>query len=409
MDTLVAIVFLLTYLGMAAGGLPGIKVDRSWIAFAAAATLLVSSAISLPQAGDWIHWDALLLLFGMMVISAQFQLSGLYDRLGDRVAGLAAQPHALLAAVIMVSGTLSAVLINDVAAFALAPVLVIQLRRLSLDPTPYLLALACACNAGSAATLIGNPQNILIGQAGALNFWGYLAFAIVPSMLALLTVFGVIAWLWRGRWQLPTVTSPATVTGASVPLKPWVAVAILLLLFTSPVPRELSVLMVALGVMASRHHHSRDYVAAVDWNLLLLFVGLFVVTGAASELPWAGEQVAALTTQGLLPQSAIGLAGASLLGSNLIGNVPFVVLLLQVWPDISPLQLQALALLTTLAGNLLLVGSVVNLIVAESARRHGVVLSFFQFARVGVPVTLLSMAIAVVWIALIHGAVFPAT
>lgn len=130
------------------------------------------------------------------------------------------------------------------------------------------------------------------------------------------------------------------------------------------------------GAGHSRHHASRDYIGAVDWNLLLLFVGLFIVTGAASELPWAQHHAAQLAAQGLLPNTALSLAGASLLGSNLIGNVPFVMLLLQVWPDIRPPTLQALALLSTLSGNLLIVGSVVNLVVAESACQYGVTVGF---------------------------------
>ncbi|WP_200872723.1 SLC13 family permease [Polycyclovorans algicola] len=180
--------------------------------------------------------------------------------------------------------------------------------------------------------------------------------------------------------------------------KPWLAVLALLALFSTPLPRELSALALAVLVMASRHHASRDYIGAVDWNLLLLFVGLFIVTGAASELPWAQHHAAQLAAQGLLPDTALSLAGASLLGSNLIGNVPFVMLLLQVWPDIRSPTLQALALLSTLSGNLLIVSSVVNLVVAESARRYGVTVGFFQFARVGIPVTLLSMTVALGWL-----------
>lgn len=404
MQYLIATVFVITYRGMAAGRLPGLKVDRAWIALTAAVVLLASGAVSVQDAGRWLDWEALLLLLGMMIVSAQFQFSGVYERVGVRIARLAAHPLRLLACVVAAGGALSAVLVNDIVAFALAPLLLIHLRRLELDPTPYLLALACACNAGSAASLIGNPQNILIGQAGGLDFWGYVRFAIVPSLLALATVFGVIALLWRGRWNAANASAVILpVAGADMVWKPVVAIVALLLLFATPLPRELSALMVAVAIMASRHAASRSYIAAVDWNLLLLFVGLFIVTGAASELPFAREQAAALAQQGLLPDSALSLAGASLLGSNLIGNVPFVMLLLQVWPWMSPELLRALALLSTLAGNLLIVGSVVNLIVAESARRYGVVIGFLAFARVGIPVTLLSMAVAVGWLVWVEG------
>lgn len=397
MSWLIGAVFVLTYLGMAAGRLPGLRIDRAWIAFAAAVLLLVSGAVDLDDAGRWLDWESLLLLLGMMIVSAQFQFSGVYDRLGEAIDRRCARPLHLLAGVIAAGGLLSAVLVNDIVAFALAPLLALRLRRLAVDPRPYLLALACACNAGSAASLIGNPQNILIGQAGGLDFWAYTAFAAVPAALALLTVFAVIALLWRGRWQQPAV--PVEAPPAPVPdAKPWLAVAALLLLFATPLPRELAALAVGVVLMASRRQTSRDYLAAVDWNLLLLFCGLFIVTGSAAELPWARAQAEALAGAGALPDTASALAVGALLGSNLIGNVPFVMLLLQIWPDMPVPVLRGLALLSTLAGNLLIVGSVVNLIVAESARRHGVALGFLDFARVGVPVTLLSMAVAVGWL-----------
>ncbi|WP_420468560.1 SLC13 family permease [Panacagrimonas sp.] len=393
--------FVLTYLGMAIGRLPGLQVDRAWIAFGAAVLLLASGAVPLQQAGRLLDWEALLLLLGMMVVSAQFEFSGVYQRAGTAAARLAQRPLHLLATVVLLGGGLSAILVNDIVAFALTPVLLLSLRAQGRDPVPYLLALACACNAGSAASLIGNPQNILIGQAGRLDFWGYVAASIVPAALALASVFAVIAWLWRGHWTpaaAPTDAVAALAPERAPAWKPWLAIVALLLLFSTPLPRELSALLVAVLVMASRRQSSREYLAAVDWSLLLLFAGLFVVTGAAGELPWAREQAAQLAASGQLPQGALSLAGVALLGSNLIGNVPFVMLLLQVWPQVPAQALVALALLSTLAGNLLIVGSVVNLIVAESARRHGLALGFMQFARVGIPVTLLSMSLAVGWL-----------
>ncbi|MFZ3205466.1 MAG: SLC13 family permease, partial [Pseudomonas sp.] len=162
--------------------------------------------------------------------------------------------------------------------------------------------------------------------------------------------------------------------------------------------RELSALLIAALLMISRRVDSRDYVHKVDLNLLLLFAGLFVVTGAALGLPEVAALAATLREYGLLPEGVMGLATASLLASNLIGNVPFVVLLLGLLPDAAPSLLVGLAVMSTLAGNLLLIGSVVNLIVAESARRQGVVLSFVDFARSGFPVTVLSMTVAGLWL-----------
>jgi Na+/H+ antiporter NhaD/arsenite permease-like protein len=398
---LIVIVFGLCYLGMALGRLPGLHLDRSGIAFGAGAVLVISGAVSPDAAWRLIDHDTLLLLLGLMVLSAEFRFSGVYAVLGQRLSRLASHPLRLLAVVILVAGGLSAVLVNDIVALALAPLLIQSLRQSGRPVLPYLLALACACNAGSAASLVGNPQNILIGQRGMLDFWAYSAVAAIPASLALLSVFLVIAVGWRGRWG--QARDPACLEGPvtpprRLPLKPWLLLAGLLLLFATPLPRELSALAVAVLLLLWRRRPARDYLLAVDGRLLLLFTGLFVVTGALGTLPAAQVAATELTQRFGPPDSAVGLGIASLLGSNLVGNVPYVLLLLSLWPTIPGDALIALALLATLAGNFLLVGSVVNLIVAESAGRLGHRVGFWSFARVGVPVTLLSMSLTAAWL-----------
>ncbi|MDP3813635.1 SLC13 family permease [Pseudomonas sp.] len=397
--------FVLTYLGMAAGGIRGLRVDRSWIAGCAAVLLLVTGAQSPGEAAGQLDAGALLLLLALMLISAQFDFSGVYAWLNERLSHHAQRPALLLLGVVLLGGLLSALLVNDIVAFALTPLLCHSLLARGLDPRPFLLALALSCNAGSSASLIGNPQNILIGQAGGLDFWAFSAIAGPPALAALAITYGVIWLQWRKRWGVakPLVVEETPVEriyGVHSYLKPLLASLVLLGLFATSMPREISALLIAALVMISRRVDSRDYVHKVDWNLLLLFAGLFVVTGAALGLPEVAAVAARLQEYGLLPQGVITLASASLLAGNLIGNVPFVILLLGVLPDASESMLVGLAILSTLAGNLLLIGSVVNLIVAESARRLGVLLSFVDFARSGFPVTLLSMCLAGLWLGL---------
>ncbi|GGD00081.1 SLC13 family permease [Vreelandella lutescens] len=399
---LITIMFAMTYLGMAAGQLPGLKVDRSWIAMAAACVLLVSGTVLLDDISSHIDIGALTLLFALMLVSAQFGFSGVYARLSGLITAQAERPSVLLLGVVVLGGVLSALLVNDIVAFALTPLLCQTLLERGLDPRPFLLALAMSCNAGSAASLIGNPQNILIGQAGGLDFWGYSLQALVPALAALLITYGVIWLLWRRRWALNVM--PATTTKALTPVteslsyKPLLAAMALLALFSTGMPREWSALAVALVLMMSRTVASRRYVEAVDWNLLLLFIGLFVVTGSVASLPEAGALVNRLLGEGGLPSNVWSLAGVSLLASNVIGNVPFVVLLLGLFPELPESTLVILAVMSTLAGNLLLIGSVVNLIVAEGAKRQGVDLGFFEFARAGIPVTVLSVLVAGLWL-----------
>lgn len=394
-----------TYLGMAAGGIWGLRVDRSWIAGCAAVLLLVAGALAPAEAARHLDAGALLLLLALMLISAQFDFSGVYAWLNARLSHHAQRPALLLLGVVLLGGLLSALLVNDIVAFALTPLLCHSLLARGLDPRPFLIALALSCNAGSSASLIGNPQNILIGQAGGLDFWSFSWIAGPPALMALALTYACIWWQWRRRWGEPQAWLAASapverIYGARSYFKPLLATLVLLGLFTTAMPRELAALLVAALVMVSRRVDSRDYVHKVDWNLLLLFAGLFVVTGAALSLPEVAAAAAYLHELGLLPQGVLGLASASLLGGNLIGNVPFVVLLLGVTPSASEPLLVGLAVMSTLAGNLLLIGSVVNLIVADSARRQGVALGFVDFARSGFPVTALSMAAAALWLGL---------
>ena len=385
------------------------------IALIAAVVLIASGAIGLDEAAGFVDLATMMLLFGLMILSAQFGLSGFYDGCVGLVMRMADRPQVLLAATVAVAGGLSAVLVNDIIAFAMTPLLCHGLRARGLDPVPFLIALACATNAGSAITVIGNPQNILIGQVGGLGFVEFLAVCAPPALLCLAAIHGVIAWQWRGRWRegasaaagTSTAGARAAVEGAPMFgdrvhfLKAIGATVVLLGLFLTPVPREIGALAVAAVLLASRRVASRDMIVAVDWNLLLLFVGLFMVTGALGATPAARSAVEALSRADLLPDRLTVLAPLSLVMSNTIGNVPSVILLLQLWPSPPEGALYALALLSTFAGNLFLVGSLANIIVAERAAAAGVHLGFGAHARAGVPITLVSMLVAAAWLWLI--------
>ncbi|HEU0071507.1 MAG TPA: SLC13 family permease [Alphaproteobacteria bacterium] len=400
---LILAVFVATYIGMAFGRWPGLAIDRTGIAVIGAIVLVAAGALSIEQAAQSVDIATLLLLFGLMIVSAQYAASGFYDGAAAAVARLGGSPHRLLAAVIAVAGGLSALLANDIVVFAMTPLLCHGLKRRGLNPLPYLIALACAANAGSAATLIGNPQNILIGQVGKLDFLAFLGYCAVPSLLALAVVYLVVAWQWRGRW---TDGQDGGDDISAVPLardkfqlaKALAATAVLLVLFFTDAPRELAALAVAALLLLSRKVSSRELVGQVDFSLLLLFAGLFVVTGALAATPLAGEAFAKLSAAGWLPDRIATLAPLSLVLSNTIGNVPAVILLLQVWQQPPAGALYGLALLSTLAGNLFIAGSLANIIVAERAASVGVKLGFLDHAKSGVPVTLISIALAAIWL-----------
>jgi Na+/H+ antiporter NhaD/arsenite permease-like protein len=399
MTTLSVTVFVLTYLGMALGRIPGLAVDRTGVALLGLIILLASGDLALEEAGSAVDLPTIALLFALMILSAQFDHSGFYGWIAHRIVKAARSPKRLLAALIAATGVLAAIFTNDVVVFALTPLVAAGIAAQKLDPRPYLIGLAGAANAGSAATLIGNPQNILIGQSGGLDFWTYVAFALPPTVASLAITFVAVIATWR---LAPSAAATAKETPPHIDryqlAKGLVAIALLIALFLTPLPRELSALAVAGLLLMSRRLSSRTMIGAVDWQLLLLFVCLFGVTAAFAKTGLSQEGLAWLAAQGLLPDRLSVLMPLTLAASNTIGNVPAVILLIKLVPDLSDGVLAALALLSTFAGNLLLTGSLCNIIVAERAAVSGVRLSFLDFARSGIPMTLASMAAAVTWL-----------
>ncbi|MBO6560920.1 MAG: anion transporter [Nisaea sp.] len=405
MQTFTILLFALTYLGMAAGRVPGLKIDRAGIALLLAAVAVASGALPPGEVAGAMDFPTLLLLAGLMVLSARVRAAGIYARAALWIGRQSANPHRLLALTIGVGGLLSAVLVNDIVVFAMAPILCTSLAARGLDPRPYLFALAAASNAGSAASLIGNPQNILIGQVGGLGFWSYAASAALPALAALAISYVCIALVWR-RHLLAVPEVPAA-PPADIPRAEGHrgetalclgALFLLLALFTTPLPREISALLVAGGLMLSRAVPSRQLLDEIDAPLLILFASLFAINGAFALTGLPEAAVAAFAEAGWLPERLSFLLPFTLAASNTIGNVPAVILLLQAWTGLPDGALTALALLSTLAGNLLLVGSLANLIVAERAARSGVMLTFRDHAKAGVPITLLSMGFAALWL-----------
>jgi Na+/H+ antiporter NhaD/arsenite permease-like protein len=401
MVVLVVVIFVLTYLGMALGRVPGLKVDRSGIALISAVVLVVAGAVRPDTLVNAVHVPTLILLFALMVISARFAAAGFYDACAAWIARHRGSPTALLALTIGIGGVLSAVLVNDVVVFVMTPLLCAGLAARRLDPRPFLAGLAGASNAGSAATLIGNPQNIVIGQVGGLDFLEFAAICGPPALAGLVVVFVTVRVVWHAKLR----AAPAEL-GALPPLefdraqtvKATLATGIMLALFATPVDREMSALLVASVLLLSRRFASRDMLTSVDWPLLLLFVGLFVVNYAFANTELAAEAVGWLSAQGWFPDRLSLMVPVALAASNTVGNVPAVVLLLSVWKNVPEGALYALALTTTFAGNFLLVGSIANLIVAERAALAGTRFGLVDHARAGVPMTLASMALAALWL-----------
>jgi Na+/H+ antiporter NhaD/arsenite permease-like protein len=411
-DLLVLSIFLIVYLGMILGEIPGLALDRSGIALLGAIAILAAGRLTLDEAVLAADAHTLTLLFGLMVISAQFRLGGFYTEIVRRIAAHSAGTDTLLLWVIVAAGALSSVLANDIVCLAMTPMLVEVCLRRGINPIPFLLGLACASNIGSAATLIGNPQNMLIGETLRLPFAGYLLKGGPPAVIGLGITWLILRAQWRGRWAAGNVA--AEVARADLKVGPDLAAVpfdrlqtmkglVLLIavvgafLFTSW-PRDIVAITAAGVLLLSRRMASREMVGLVDWHLLVLFIGLFVVNDAvqrAGLLQSLYSQLAMMHVDLTQPQWLFAITPIL---SNLVSNVPAVMLLL---PASSGAQAGAvLALASTLAGNLLIVGSIANIIVVEQARTQGVAIDWRQHARSGIPVTLATLAVAAAWLAL---------
>ena len=393
--TLVAVVFAIVYLGMILGGLPFLQLDRTGIALLGAIALVASGALTPEEAAQSIHLPTLLLLFSFMVLSAQMRLGGFYTWVTLRIAALPVGPAALLAAAMAAVAALSAVFSNDVVCLAVAPVLADACLRRGIDPVPYLLGLACAANIGSAATLIGNPQNMLIGQVLDLPFAAYALEALLPVLVSLALAWAIIAFR-LSRVTLPLKAAEAERREDYATFDPWqtakglaVAAALVIVFLFTSWPREVAALTGAGLLLMSRRLHSNKMLGLVDWELLVLFIGLFVVNHAFQATGLAAHALAALGT------GAASLFVATFVLSNVVSNVPAVMLLLPAATE--PVAGPMLALVSTLAGNLLIVGSIANIIVVDAARRRGVEIDWRRHALTGVPVTLASLGVAGAW------------
>jgi Na+/H+ antiporter NhaD/arsenite permease-like protein len=395
-------VFAVVYLGMFLGGLPRLKLDRSGVALLGAIAVIALTGQSVEDAARTVDLPTIVLLFAFMVLSAQMRLGGFYTAVTRRVGAMPLSPRGLMAALIAVAGALSAVFSNDIVCLAMTPVVARLCLQRRLNPVPFLIGLACAANIGSAATLIGNPQNMLIGSVLQLPFAGYVRQALPPVALGLLLLWLWLAW-GPGSGAARAPVDAAAPAAADEPAFDalqsakglLVATALMAVFLFTDWPREVAALVGAAVLLMSRRLYSSHVLGIVDWQLLLLFIGLFIVNHAFETTGLAAQAVAWLGTHGVVLSDPGALLVVGVALSNLVSNVPAVMLLLPHLQGESAGVL--LALVSTLAGNLLLVGSIANLIVVDLARKSGIAIDWRQHAAIGVPVTLGTLAVAWAW------------
>ena len=378
---------------MAFGRLPFTRLDRAGIALVGAAAMIVCGALTLDEAFKSIDLGALALLFGMMAIVAELELAGFFRAASLFAVRRAHSPRTLLAVVVAVSGLFSAFLVNDAVCLVMAPLVLRVARALRLDPKPFLLGVALASNAGGVATITGNPQNMIVGAVSHIPYGAFAAALAPVAAVALLLVFAVIAFVHRGALRAafagePDI-GPARSHNALILRAALVAFGVVVAFFLGVPAPEAALAGAALLRMNPGVKPHKVY-RRIDGGLLLMFAGLFVVAAAGEKTFLTPELLQRAENFGL-GDAWIMTAVAAVL-SNLISNVP-AVLALKPFVAQSPRESWlVVAMATTLAGNLTLLGSAANLIVAEIARRAGQPLTFRDYLLVGFPATILSLA-----------------
>jgi Na+/H+ antiporter NhaD/arsenite permease-like protein len=401
----VVAIVALTYLGIAVGHVPGLKLNRTGIALLGAIATMIVSGLSTTQVVGFVNWPTILLLFGFFVLSAQLRLSGFFDKVAGGLAARLDNPARFLFTLMAVTAGLSAFLNHDIVCFVFAPVVATALLRRRINPVPFLIALAIASNIGAAATPVGNPQDMLIAQVGRLDFGRYVLWCLPPVLFALGSAYALIWALSRRRFAsaapVPALerTPPRPFDRAHT-TKGLIILALVVAFFFSPLPKEIVALTAAGIHLASRKFRTEELLGLVDWPILVLFLGLFVVTGAFEATGVGERAVQWLGSTGVDLRSPPTLAVATAVLSNLVNNSAAVMLLVKVVPVAQPATAYALALANSFGGSLLILGSVSNIIVAQQASELGIEVSFRDFARLGVPVTLAAVAGVVAWLGL---------
>ena len=391
-------IFMVTYFAVAVGRLPAFEIDRAGSAFIGASLMVAFGVLPLREAYRAIDFDTITLLLGVMIVVANLRLSGLMRFASRAIVKHARHPVTLLIAVVALTGILSAFLVNDTICLAMTPLVLDLVVRTKRNPIPYLLAIAMASNIGSTATITGNPQNMIIGSLSHISYARFAAalspvaaIGLVLTALMIFLVYPSEFWTWeRLADDLPPIR-------ASKPLmikSGLVSLAMVAAFFGGVVPARAAISAGGVLLLTRRIDCQKIY-REIHWTLLLMFVGLFIVVAGLEKSVLTPQAIGEITRWHLCNMAILSTVTAVL--SNVVSNVPAVLVLkpfVASLPDQQKVWL-TMAMASTLAGNFTLLGSVANLIVAQNAQGRGVAIRFWDYFKVGAPLTLITIAVGI--------------
>lgn len=391
------LIFIGTYLVLTIGRLPGFRIDRTGAAIIGASLMIAFRVLTMEEAIRSVNHETLILLFGMMIVVANLRLSGFFAMVSAWAVEHTHHPLALLAAIVLVSGVLSAFFVNDTMCLVLTPLVLDIVTRLQRNPIPYLLAVAMAANIGSAATITGNPQNMMIGAFSQIPYRTFAA-AIAPiSAAGLVLTVVLIAMIYRREFiGVPRIDieNPRVRVNTALLWKSVAAAGVMIILFFTGLPVSKVAVVTGAILLITRRIKPEKVYREIDWSLLVLFAGLFVVIAGVERTLLTGD-VLTLVKRLQLDRTGVLTVWSAIL-SNLVSNVPAVLVFKPFLSTLADPQHAwlTLAMSSTMAGNLTVLGSIANLIVIERSRRI-VKISFIEYLKVGVPLTLLTLWIGI--------------
>lgn len=393
------VIFLASYLVFAIGKFPGLKIDRPGAAIIGAVAMIAFRVVRPTDALHFIDFPTIVLLFSMMLVVGSLRVAGFFEWNAEVVLRRLT-PENLLPAVIFTSGVLSAFFVNDIVCLVMVPFVLSITKRMKLPALPYLMAVATASNIGSVATITGNPQNMLIASFSGIRYRDFLFHLAPVALIGLLVDWAILHWIHLRHARLPRLEEriPLPELDRSHLTKPAVVVTLVVAGFFAGVPPPMMAALGAAALLITRTLEPRKLYDEVDWGLLIFFVGLFLIVGGAENAGIVDKLLGFAQHWNLRQLPAFTVVVAVL--SNIVSNVPAVMLLKSLVPTFHNPHATwlALAMASTLAGNLTITGSVANLIVVESARPE-LEIGFWDYLRTGLPVTVATLFAGWAWLA----------
>jgi len=399
-ETIGLIIFIITYIGIIFTRLPKVNIDRPSAAFTGAVAMIVFGIISFDNAIKAIDFNTITLLLGMMIIVSTLKFEGFFSLIASKTISYSHSRNKLLIIIVFITGIASAFLVNDAVVLLFTPIIISICRKTKLNPIPYLIAEILSSNIGSTMTITGNPQNMLIGISSNISYLDFLIKLLPISIIGMIIIVFIVKLFNRKHFNDKSILEFETDYKYDFK-KMRISVLIFLLViigFFFGKILSLSIPIIALIgaslILLFGKAKPSSVIKDVDWVLLLFFASLFILVSSIQSLGLLDSFINIELNENL--SSIIGLHSLSLVMSQILSNVPYTVLMTPLMDVLNNENLWlALASSATLAGNATIIGAMANLIVIESAEKEHVKISFWEFFKIGIVTTLITLILSV--------------